>query len=76
MKVLSSLEVVGGIVVCRKCARAKLAVQLRERYKRLITRERVAFNFTPRSSLSSIQAAGAMRTERGAMIDLLLRGRE
>ena len=33
----------------RRCARAKLVVQLRERYRRLITRGIVTFNFSPRN---------------------------
>jgi len=43
--VIRLLEVVGGIVGHRRCARANLAVQLRERYSEFITRERVSFNF-------------------------------
>ena len=38
MEVFRSLVVVEGIVDRRRCARAKLIVQLRERYRRLITR--------------------------------------
>ena len=37
----------------RRCARAKLVVQLRERYRRLITRGIVTFNFSPRNLLDS-----------------------
>jgi len=48
-EVFRSLEVVEGIVDRCRCARAKLVVHLRERYKRLITREIVAFNFSPRN---------------------------
>ena len=64
MEVLRSLEVVEGIVGRRRCARAKLAVQLRERYRRLITREMVAFNFAPRNST---QAGSVMKTGQGGM---------
>jgi len=41
------LEGVEGIVDRRRCARAMLVVQLRERYRRLITRGIVTFNFSP-----------------------------
>ena len=68
MEVIRLLEVVKGIVGGRKCEQAKLAVQLRERYRRLIPRERVASTFTPRSST---QAACATKTEQGAMIIFL-----
>jgi len=43
------LEGVEGIVDRRRCARAKLVVKLRERYRRLITRGIVTFNFSPRN---------------------------
>jgi len=46
--VIRSLEVAEGILGRRRCARAKLVVQLRERYRRLITRGIVTFNFSPR----------------------------
>ena len=49
MDVIRSLEVVEGIFGHRRCARAKLVVQLRERYRRLITRGIVAFNFSQRN---------------------------
>jgi len=65
VEVIRSLEFVGGIVGRRRCARAKLSVQQRERHRRLITRERVAFNFAPRNST---QVAGAMKTGQGGMI--------
>ena len=48
-EVFRSLEGVVGIVDRRRCARAKLVVQLRERYRKLITRGIVAFNFSPRN---------------------------
>ena len=65
VEVIRSLEVVEGIVGRRRCARAKLVVQLRERYRRLITRGMVAFNFSPKNSS---QAVGAMNTGHGVMI--------
>jgi len=43
------VEVVEGIVDRRRCERAKLVVELRERYRRLITRGIVGFNFSPRN---------------------------
>jgi len=46
----------------RRCTRAKLVVQLRERYRRLI----VAFNFSPRNLT---QVTSAIKTGQGAMID-------
>jgi len=50
--VIRSLEVVEGIVGRRRCARAQLVVQLRERssYTRLIIRGIVSFNFSPSNS--------------------------
>jgi len=42
-------------------------MQLRERCSRLITRERVALNFTPRNST---QTDHTMTTEQGAMYNL------
>jgi len=42
------MEVVEGIVDRCRCARAKLVVQLRERYRGLITRGMVAFDFSPK----------------------------
>ena len=68
MEVIRSLEVVGGIVGCRRCSRAELAVQLRERYSGLITRERVAFNLAPRNWT---EADSAMKTGHAATDDLL-----
>ena len=65
VEVIRSLEVVEGIVSRRRCARAKLVVQLHERYIRLITRGMVAFNFSPRNST---QVASAMKTGQGGMI--------
>jgi len=64
--VIRSLEVVEGIFGRRRCARAKLVVQLREGYRRLITRWIVAFNFSPRNLT---QVTSAMKTGQGAMID-------
>jgi len=43
------LGVAEGIADRLRCARAKLVVQMRERYRRLITRGIVAFNFSPRN---------------------------
>ena len=64
--VIRTFEVVGGIVGHRRCARAKLVVQLHERYRRLITRGMVALTFSPRNST---QVAGAMKTGQGSLID-------
>jgi len=50
------LEVVESIVDRRRCERAKLVVQLRERYRRLITRGIVAFNFSP-TNLTQVTSA-------------------
>ena len=60
------MEVVEGIVDRRRCERTKLVVELRERYRRLITRGIVGFNFSPRNST---QVASAMKTGQGDMID-------
>ena len=60
-EVFRLLEVVEGIV-----SRAKLVVQLHERYRRLITRGMVALTFSPRNST---QVAGAMKTGQGSLID-------
>ena len=48
-EVFRSLEVVEDTVDRRRCARAKVVVELRERYRRLITRGIVASNFSPRN---------------------------
>jgi len=59
------LEVVEGIVDRRRCARAKLVVQLRERYRRLITRGIVALNFSRRNLT---QVTSAMKTGQECMV--------
>jgi len=64
-EVFRSLEVVEGIVDRRRCARAKLVVQLRERYRRLITRGIVAFNFSPRNLT---QVTSAMKPVQDSMV--------
>ena len=64
-EVFRSLEVVEGIVDRRRCARAKLVVQLRERYRRLITRGIVVFNFSPRNF---VQVTSAMKPGQERMI--------
>jgi len=63
--VIRSLEVVEGIVDRRRCARAKLVVQLREHYRRLITRGMVSFNL----SLEKSTQVASMKTGQGGMID-------
>ena len=64
-EVFRLLEVVEGIVDCRRCARAKLVVQLCERYRRLITRGIVAFNFSPRNLT---QVTSAMKPGQECMV--------
>jgi len=63
------LKVVEGIVDRHRCARAKLVVQLRERYRRLITREIVAFNFSPRNLT---QVTSAMKPVQDSMVGFSL----
>jgi len=59
------LEVVEGIDDRRRCARAKLVVQLRERYRRLITKGIVASNFSPRNLT---QVTTAMKPVQDSMV--------
>ena len=65
VEVFRLLEVVEGIVDHRRCARAKLVVHLPERYRRLITRGIVVFNFSPRNLT---QVTSAMKPLQDSMV--------